>query len=113
MGQSVAGACRGDRVVWLLKPAPWDFVVDWIRSMGATMTPTEQQAIAASLQTTYPATPYPFAWAKVPAALGEGGWNGVTLKEDRGYLYAGFERKGTIVRSAEGSHWQVVTESNH
>jgi hypothetical protein len=113
MGQCVAGDCRGDHVVRLLKPAPWDLVVDWMQSMGAKMTEAEQQVIQAYLQTTYPATPYPLSWAKVPASLGEGGWNVVTMKEHEGHLYAGLEGNGSISRSADGLNWREVVDTNH
>ena len=113
MGQCVAGDCRDARVARLLKPAPWDFVVDWMQTMGAKMTGAEQQTIAAYLQTTYPAPSYPLTWEKVPAQLGEGGWNAVTMKEEGGHFYAGFEGNGKIFRSADGSHWLEVADTDH
>jgi len=113
IGQCVAGDCQGDHVVKLLKPAPWDFVVDWMQTMGAKMTEAEQQAIQIYLQTTHPAPRYPLSWAKVPARLGEGGWNAVTMKENGGFLYAGFEGNGSIFRSTDGLQWQQVVDTNH
>ena len=111
-GRCAAGDCKGDRVVRLLKPPPWDFAVDWMKSMGARMTETEQQTIQAHLQKAYPAKPYILRWEKVPAPLGEGGWNVVTLKEHGDYLYAGLEGSGKIYRSAQGLNWEEVANTH-
>ncbi|HUJ79483.1 MAG TPA: hypothetical protein VLY45_04115 [Nitrospiria bacterium] len=111
MGQCVAGSCQGDHVVRLLKPAPWDFAVDWMQSMGARMTPAEQQIISTYLRATFPAEPYPLPWSKVPARFGEGGWNVVTLQEEGDALYAGFEGNGSIYRSDDGAHWRKVAQT--
>jgi hypothetical protein len=112
MGQCVAGTCREERVVRLVKPAPWDFVVDWMQSMGATMTDAEHQAIQTYLQTTFPARPYPLTWGKVPARFGGGGWNVVTLHAEKDDFYAGFEGNGSIFRSDDGTHWRDVARTD-
>jgi photosystem II stability/assembly factor-like uncharacterized protein len=110
-GNCLAGDCRGNRVVQVLMPLPWDFAVDWMKSMGAGMTETEEQAIRAYLEETYPAKPYPLRWMKVEAELGNGGWNVVSLMEHQGRLYAGFEGNGTIFRSADGVHWMEAVNT--
>lgn len=113
MGSCMAGDCEGNRVVRVVKTPPWDLVVDWMNSMGVEMTETEKQAIQTYLQRSYPAKPYPLQWTKVPAHLGEGGWNVVSLREHGGQLYLGLEGSGRIFRSADGTRWQEVANTDH
>ncbi|HXZ25833.1 MAG TPA: hypothetical protein VEI24_06385 [Nitrospiria bacterium] len=108
VGQCVAGSCQNERAVRLLNPAPWNFVVAWMQSMGAEMTDVEQQTVQTYLQATFPARPYPLPWEIVPARFGEGGWNVVTLHAEEDALYAGFEGNGSIYRSIDGTHWRDV-----
>lgn len=112
MGDCVAGDCGGERVVRLLKPPPWDLVLEWMKTIGANMTEAERQAIQVYLQEVYPAKPYSLQWIKVQAHFGEGGWNVVTLKGQGGYLYAGLEGNGKIFRSAQDSGLAWVLQYN-
>jgi hypothetical protein len=111
MGQCMAGDCRGNHVVRVLAPAPWDLVIDWMQSMGAKMTAAEQQTIRVYLQRTFPAKPYPLQWVKLPTAFGTGGWNVVSLKGYADHLYAGFEGNGKIFRSERETGWKEVANT--
>jgi len=113
MGQCMAGDCKGKRVVRLRTPAPWDFVIDWMQSMGAKMTEPEQHAIRTYLQATFPAKPYPLPWVKLPASFGEGGWNVVSLTGYADHLYAGLEGNGKIFRSENETGWKEVADTDH
>jgi hypothetical protein len=47
----------------------------------------------------------------LPAMLGEGGWNIVSLQIRGGFLYAGVEGNGRLYRSKDGIQWQLVADT--
>jgi hypothetical protein len=105
-GKCVAGNCQG-MDVHETGARQWEFVVDWMKSMGAKMYNHEQQVITEYLSKAYPAKPYPLRWEKTVTLPGQG-WNITTLRALGPYLYAGTEGSGKIFRSADGTHWEEV-----
>jgi hypothetical protein len=113
MGHCLAGDCRGKRVVRLSKSAPWNFVLDWMKVMGAEISEKDARTIRTFLESKFPAPRYPLAWARVPSRINLGGWNVVSLREDRKALYAGFEGNGKIFRTVDGIEWKEVASTDH
>jgi hypothetical protein len=113
MGHCLAGDCRGKRVVHLSRPAPWNFVLDWMEVMGAEFSEKDARAILTFLESKFPAPRYPLAWSSVPSRINVGGWNVVSLGEDRKALYAGFEGNGKIFRTVDGIEWKEVAATDH
>ena len=110
LGQCLTGDCASARVVRVVKPQPWELVLDRMKSRGANIGESERLEILAYLQTTYPAPIYPLAWKKI-SNFEQGGWNITSLTEHAGFLYAGFEGNGKILRTADSHNWQEVANT--
>ena len=111
-GKCLAGDCAGSRVVRVTKPRPWNMVLDKMVDKGVNVSKKERREILGFLQANYPAMSYPLSWERINAFTGQGGWNVNTLREYKGFLYAGFEGNGKIFRSADGSNWQEVVSTH-
>ena len=112
-GDCLAGNCEGpNRVIQVIQPPPWDFVLDNMLNKGATISKKEQQEILAFLKKNYPAKRYPLSWKKIGALTHTDGWNITSLRAYKGMLYAGFEGNGKIFRSGDGIRWVEVASTN-
>jgi photosystem II stability/assembly factor-like uncharacterized protein len=108
--QCVAGDCQKQQPVQTA-PRQWDMVVDWMQTMGAGLSLHETKTVLDYLYTAFPPQPYPLTWVRLPAMLGEGGWNIVSLQIRGGFLYAGVEGNGRLYRSKDGIQWQLVADT--
>jgi photosystem II stability/assembly factor-like uncharacterized protein len=109
--ECVAGDCQKQKERVQTGPRQWDRVVDWMQMMGAGLTAHELKTAVDYLSAVFPQKEYPLAWVKLPAMLGEGGWNIVTLKNLGDSLYAGVEGNGRLYRSKDGIHWELGVET--
>jgi len=112
-GKCLSGDCRGKRVVRLSRSAPWNFVLDWMKVMGADFSDKDARAARAFLESQFPSPKYTLAWTRVPSRINMGGWNVVSLGKDRDALYAGFEGNGKIFRTVDGIEWKEVAATDH
>jgi len=109
-GFCLAGDCQKGRV-HKTGGRLWHFVVDWMKSMGAQMTPIEQRRITDYLNKNFPGKPYPLTWGKVTTLPGKG-WNITSLHSVGPFLYAGMEGSGKIFRSSDGWNWEEVVQTD-
>jgi photosystem II stability/assembly factor-like uncharacterized protein len=108
--QCVAGDCqKQDRLQ--TGPRQWDMVASWMQTMGAGLSLHEMKTVLDYFYAAFPPKPYPLTWVRLPAKLGEGGWNIVSLKSRGGFLYAGIEGNGRLYRSKDGIQWQLVADT--
>jgi photosystem II stability/assembly factor-like uncharacterized protein len=105
--QCIAGDCRKQERVQT-GPRQWDLVVRWMQTMGAGLSLHDMKTVVDYLYAAFPPQPYPLTWLSLPAMLGEGGWNIVSLKSLGDFLYAGIEGNGRLYRSKDGIQWQLV-----
>lgn len=108
----VAGDCQKQTERVQTGPRQWEIVVDWMQMMGAGLTLHELKTVVDYLSAAFPQKAYPLAWAKLPAMLGEGGWNIVSLRNLGDFLYAGIEGNGRLYRSKDGIQWQRVAQTS-
>lgn len=108
--QCVAGDCQKQQLVQT-GPRQWDMVVSWMQAMGAGFSLHEVKTAVDYLYAAFPPKPYPLTWVRLPASLGGGGWNIVSLKSLGEFLYAGVEGNGQLFRSKDGNQWQVVAKT--
>lgn len=112
MGNCLAGDCSNPRAVRVAKAKPWNMVLDRMIGKDASISDSERQEIVTYLQASYPAKTYPLTWKKV-GDFEKGGWNVINLREHAGFLYAGFEGNGKIMRTADSINWQEVLDTDH
>lgn len=108
-GRCVAGDCQGKKV-HQTGGRQWDFVVDWMKAMGAPMNDHEQQVVTEYLMDQFPGKLYRLNWEKVTTLPGHG-WNITMLGSLGEYIFAGTEGNGKIFGSVDGKDWHEVHDS--